>query len=88
MPYISGSQPFLSRGPLDKFCLGSRTTKEISTFSGKIYDNLFYSFPLPKNFSVCALHKNFDILMRKILTTFFSHFLKFLAFFRDKHTKN
>src|SRR6218665_225891 len=31
----SGSQPFPTRGPLDEFCLGSRTTKNVYIFSGK-----------------------------------------------------
>src|SRR6218665_3996271 len=43
MLYISGSQPFPSRGPLDKFCLGSRTTKNVYIFW--ISDDLFSHFP-------------------------------------------
>jgi len=36
----SYSQPFPTRGPLDKFCLGSRSTQNISTFFGKISEYL------------------------------------------------
>src|SRR6218665_189583 len=43
MCYASGSQPFPSRGPLDKFCLGSRTTKNDCIF--RISDDLFSHFP-------------------------------------------
>src|SRR6218665_4130900 len=40
--YLNGSQPFLTLGPLDKFCLGSRTTR----------NNLFI---LSGNFSFCSI---------------------------------
>src|SRR6218665_844800 len=33
--YCSGSQPFPTRGPLDKFCLGSWTTQNFYILSGK-----------------------------------------------------
>src|SRR6218665_205834 len=54
--YSSGSQPFPTRGPLDKFCLGSRTTKKFLHFLGKISEfmtTFLKSFPL-NCFSVCG----------------------------------
>ena len=55
MVYSSGSQPFQTRGPLDKFCLGSRTTQKVSTFSREDFLRLLkVIFP---NFFRFADHK-------------------------------
>src|SRR6218665_1630973 len=57
--YISGSQPFPTRGPLYKFCLGSRTTKKFLHFLGKISEflnDLLKSFSL-KMYSPFADHQ-------------------------------
>ena len=53
--YTSGSQPFPTRGPLDKFCLCSRTTEKFLHFLGKISEfltSLFSHFIFPKFFLV------------------------------------
>src|SRR6218665_1892725 len=57
--YSSGSQPFPTRGPLYKFCLGSRTTKKFLHFLGKISEfqnDLLKSFSL-KKYSPFADHQ-------------------------------
>ena len=53
MLYVSGSQPFPTRGPLDKFCLDSRTTQKMSTFSRENFWRLFKVI-FPNFLSVCG----------------------------------
>src|SRR6218665_1890888 len=67
------------RGPPNKF----------PHFHGKISDDLPILVIFPKKLSQFAHHTKISTFSRgKILTTFFSHFSKFLAFLRDKHRKN
>src|SRR6218665_152150 len=69
--YSSGSQPFPTRGPLDKFCLGSRTTNKFLHFLEKIC--LFMTTFL-KSFS---LKKIIGLRNTKTNLTYFPNFLAF-----------
>src|SRR6218665_1203370 len=71
--YISGSQPFPTSGPLDKFCLGSRTTKKVLTFLGKISEFLLVIF---RKFKFC--------LDSRTTKNNFANSLNLIAFFRVK----
>src|SRR6218665_3036175 len=78
MYYSSGSQPFPTRGPLYKFCLGSRTTKKFLHFLGKISEFLN---DLLKSFSLKS------ILGSRTTKKNFANFPNFLCFFQGQGQK-